>query len=240
MAIIEIKIRDRIASALGGTALVSNNPTDIVRFDFDAEWGEYPLKTAKFVWGEKFVNVQIPIGTNEVQVPDIGCTNRVLVGVYAIRGEDKITSTQAIIACRHSIQCFGETPMPPTTSEYEQLMAILADGVPVHFDDLTPEQREELLAPFYADMHAMEAEVTAAFTADMEAAKAAMIAGFNADIEASKTALVAGFKADVEASETEKLNMARQLNEARRQLTPEEKRREIERPYSCESNRDAT
>jgi ParB-like chromosome segregation protein Spo0J len=41
-------------------------------------------------------------------------------------------------------------------------------------------------------------------------------------------------------TETEKLNMARQLNEARRQLTPEEKRREIERPYSCESNRDAT
>lgn len=48
MAIVEITIRERVATVSAGIVLVCNNPTDTIRFDFDDEWAEHDAKLVSY------------------------------------------------------------------------------------------------------------------------------------------------------------------------------------------------
>lgn len=101
MAIVDIAIKDRIASVHAGVELVCNNPTDTIRFIFDEEWNTHTERVARFVWENDFVDV--PFTGDEVKAPEITNTIYVFVGVYA----DDIASTYAKVQCKRSILCLG-------------------------------------------------------------------------------------------------------------------------------------
>lgn len=122
MAIVEITIKDRIATAPADALLVCNNPTDTIRFLFDAEWNAHSVKTARFSWEGKYVD-RVFEG-NEVQAPEISQTNYVFVGVFA----DNIASTPAKVRCRYSIKCMGGNVIPPSADVYEQIIELINKG----------------------------------------------------------------------------------------------------------------
>ena len=122
LAIVDITIKDRIASVPAGIELVCNNPTDTIRFNFDDEWNGHDVKTARFTWeGNK---IEIPFTGNEVKVPEIYRTNYVYVGVFT----DGLTSTPAKVSCRYSIKCIGGNTLPPAPDVYAEIMRLFNEG----------------------------------------------------------------------------------------------------------------
>ena len=153
MANVVITIRDKIASIPDGTELICNNPSDVIEFDFDEEWNAHELKTARFAWQRKHVNV--PFSGNLVNVPDIDKTNSVEVGVYA----DDITSTAVKIPFRYSIKSVGSDPKPPQESEYDQIVSLINDNAvrgpegytPVRGDDYWTAEDIEAIKGYVED-----------------------------------------------------------------------------------------
>lgn len=112
LAIVDITIKDRIASAPAGVQLVCNNPTDSIRFNFDEEWSNVNEKTARFSWEGQCVEVSF-IG-DTVKVPEIYKTDYVFVGVYGVQ----IASTPVKLGCKRSILCYGDTARAPLTDPF--------------------------------------------------------------------------------------------------------------------------
>lgn len=122
MAIVEITIRERVASMSEACCLVCNNPTDIIRFNFDEEWYEHAVKTARFAWEGKYIDV--PFSGNEVEAPEIYRTNYVYIGVYT----DNLTSSHVKVPCRYSIKCLGGNTPPPSPDVYEDIIRLINSG----------------------------------------------------------------------------------------------------------------
>lgn len=122
MAIVDITIQERIATAPAGVELVCNNPTDTIRFSFDAEWDAHTARVARFVWEQGYVD--IPFTGDTVNVPEITNTLYVEVGVYA----DSIASTHAKLSCKRSILCLGkEQRTPMNNTDFEQFKAVVEE-----------------------------------------------------------------------------------------------------------------
>lgn len=111
MAVVNVKIENRIASVDAGIVLVCNNPTDTLLFDFDAEWEGKSPKTARFVWENRYIDVQFE--GNSVQVPEIFKTDYVFIGVYSTN----IASTPVKVACNKSVLCICEDGKRMTTND---------------------------------------------------------------------------------------------------------------------------
>ena len=122
MAIVEITINERIATAPAEVSLICNNPTDTIRFTFDDEWADHDAKTARFAWEGKYIDV--PFSGNEVQVPEIYRTNYVYVGVFT----DNLTSVAAKIPCKFSVKCLGGKNEPPKPDVYEEIIGLINGG----------------------------------------------------------------------------------------------------------------
>ena len=119
---ITVQIQNKIASYIGTEAIVCNNSDYVVKFDFDAEWGEYSVKTAKFILSsDEFIPVVFEGDT--CPVPVLTKTKSVKIGVEA--GSIR-TSTSAIVPCRLSATCDagGEIP-PPSPDVYSQIMKMM-------------------------------------------------------------------------------------------------------------------
>ena len=151
MATIQMTITNRRCTAPPGLELVTHNPTDSIQFTFDAEWTEHPARTARFAWHDG--SIDVPFTGDTVQVPEIQGTPCLLVGAYA----DGIASAPAKVFCKPSIKAYGGPPKPPTPDEYDQIMALFSAGIPVYFEDLTEEQKAELVAEFSDDVAALQA-----------------------------------------------------------------------------------
>ena len=119
MSKVIVTIRERIASVPDGTELVCNNPNDMIQFDFDGEWDGCVLKTARFSWQRKYIDV--PFSGTEVNVPDIDKTKYVDVGVYA----NGITSTPVRIPFKYSIKSFGGSVTAPTNDAYDHIIELI-------------------------------------------------------------------------------------------------------------------
>lgn len=121
MSVVNITIKERISSVPAGVVLVCNNPTDTILFEFDEEWDAHELKTARFSWGNKFIDVPFP--DKEVKVPEITNTQYVFVGVYA----NGIASTPIKLDCKRSILCLGEHEyVPPEHTYWDEFGETLA------------------------------------------------------------------------------------------------------------------
>ena len=95
-----------------GDIVCGNNDYQI-KFIFDAEWDEHSQKTARFVWGGQYFDVEFEGDTCDV--PIIKNTKEVSVGVYA---GQLSTTTAAIIGCKPSILCETDEPNPGTGQNY--------------------------------------------------------------------------------------------------------------------------
>lgn len=82
MHIIDITVRDKIATHVGDAYYVCGNSDFVVRFDFDEEWAALDVKTARFIREDGAYHDQVFSG-NECPVPIISNTNNVRVGVFA-------------------------------------------------------------------------------------------------------------------------------------------------------------
>ena len=122
MATVNITIRERIASIPEDIELICNNPSDVLVFDFDEEWDAHELKTARFIWEGKYIDV--PFSSNSVKTPVIYHTNHVFVGVFV----DGLTSAPVKIPYRFSIKCLGNTPKPPSQDAYDQIIQLINDN----------------------------------------------------------------------------------------------------------------
>jgi len=151
MATVIMTIRERIASVPEGTELVCNNPSDIIQFDCDAEWAAHELKTARFSWQRKYVDV--PFSGNSVNVPDIDKTNYVEVGIFA----DGLTSTAVKIPFKYSIKSTGGSADPPTQNAYDQIIQLINDNAVRGPEGYTPVRGKDYWTS--ADVAAIKAHV---------------------------------------------------------------------------------
>lgn len=118
MNYINITVRGKIARAEGRARVVCGNSDYAVRFDFDEEWSEYAVKTARFVTEDgSYTDVQFEGDT--CAIPILRNTRTLLVGVFA---GNLRTTTAALI---HAVPCITDpdgTPADPTPDVYAQLM----------------------------------------------------------------------------------------------------------------------
>lgn len=118
MNYINITVRGKIARAEGRARVVCGNSDYTVRFDFDAEWTEYTVKTARFVTEDgSYTDVQFEGDT--CAIPILRNTRTLLVGAFA---GNLRTTTAALI---HAVPCITDpdgTPADPTPDVYAQLM----------------------------------------------------------------------------------------------------------------------
>ena len=112
MAVVEIKITNRLASVDAGVELVCNNPTDTINFAFDDEWSAYEIKSARFSWANDYIDVVFTGDT--VQIPEIHNTQYVFVGVYS----EGIASTPVKVQCKRSILSYGDYEQIPSDHTY--------------------------------------------------------------------------------------------------------------------------
>lgn len=117
MHIINIAVRDKIATYVGDTYYICGNKDYVVHFDLDAEWDGYETKTARFVYGGNIVDKVFE--GNECPIPRISNVCVIEVGVFA---GDLKTTTPAHVPAKKSILCSGGVPADPTPDVYNQIM----------------------------------------------------------------------------------------------------------------------
>lgn len=117
---IEISVQDRIAWQINRTEYICGNSDFIVIFDFDNEWAEFTVKTARFIHGDE--KTDVVFSGNKCAVPIIRNVTSIKVGVFA---GDLRTTTAANISARKSILCDDCLPAAPEDDIYNQIMAKL-------------------------------------------------------------------------------------------------------------------
>ena len=114
MKYLRIAVKDKIATYVQRDgAIVCGNKGYKIVFTFDDEWADYPTKTARFIWNNKYFDQQFY--GNECDVPMINDTENVTVGVYA---GDLKTTTPAVIPCLISILCGNPETTDGKIKEY--------------------------------------------------------------------------------------------------------------------------
>lgn len=122
---INVTVTDKVATVQGAPVIVCGNSDYNITFSFDAEWDDYDLKTARFVYSSGGVmhNTDVIFEGNTVTAPVLSGVSEVYVGVYA---GNLHTSTPARIYCKQSILCGEPVHAEPTPDVYNQLMELLA------------------------------------------------------------------------------------------------------------------
>lgn len=125
---IKIDIENKRASIIGAPVIVCGNSDYTIKFTFDSEWDVLTAKTVRFVYlqGAEVRYTDVVISGDTANVPVFEDIREVLVGVF--QGELR-TTTPARIPCESSIRCGSGAPADPTPSQYDQIIALLAQGV---------------------------------------------------------------------------------------------------------------
>lgn len=122
--ILHVVIREKIATySQRDGKVVCGNSGYAIQFAFDAEWDAYPVKTARFRYNGRAVDV--PFEGDTVAVPKLRNATSLSVGVFA---GDLTTTTPAIIPAAKSILCEDGLPPDPEPDVYAQIMALLGNG----------------------------------------------------------------------------------------------------------------
>ena len=123
---IGIKIRNKLADAVGTPVIVCGNSDYTLNFDLDAEWAPYDLKTLRVVYCKKGRMLRAPdvvFQGDTVALPALYGISEVEIGLYA---GDIITTAPARIPC---IPCItDEDPQhgEPTPDVYAQILDIIS------------------------------------------------------------------------------------------------------------------
>lgn len=124
---IQINVTNKRPVVEGTPRIVCGNSGYSIKFNFDAEWGAYSTKTARFVYARQGVwKSQDVVFTNDiVDVPVLSGITEVRVGVFA---GDLVTTVPARIPCDRSILCNDTVHEEPEPDVYNQIMGLLAAG----------------------------------------------------------------------------------------------------------------
>lgn len=123
MPIIQIKVENKIATAISGI-VVCGNSDYIAKFDFDAEWQAAAAKTARFIYGDnKFYDVAF--SGDECPMPIFNNTKYIAVGVYA---GDLKTTTPAMFDAKKSVLCGAPVHVDPPEDVYNQILQLIEEG----------------------------------------------------------------------------------------------------------------
>lgn len=120
--VIEITVRDRVATHIGDDFYVCGNTDYEIHFDFDEEWDALDIKTARFIADGNVLYPDRIFSGNVCTFPDnppISNTTSVRVGVFA---GNLHTTTPARIPAAKSILCGTSTPAAPEEDTYHQAM----------------------------------------------------------------------------------------------------------------------
>lgn len=110
----QISVTNKVATYLKrGGDVICGNTDYAVLFAFDSEWDAYEKKTARFIWNDKYQDVEFTGYT--CPMPAVHHTDAVRVGVYA---GDLCTTTPAVIPCQRSILCETNVPQPEQEKHY--------------------------------------------------------------------------------------------------------------------------
>lgn len=124
MRTIYITVRNKIATALNAETIICGNADYTAVFDFDEEWENEAIKTARFSTGHGYVDVILT--GNKCAIPVLYHTYYCKVGVYA---GDLRTTTPAYIDCVKSILCDDGPPADPPPDVYNQLIEKIESGM---------------------------------------------------------------------------------------------------------------
>lgn len=136
-----ITVRNKIATKTDNVAYVCGNSDYVINFDFDSEWDAYDTKTARFARDGQYTDVVFT--GNQCNVPIITNTYAFHVGVFA---GDLHTTTAARVPCRKSILCGSGAPANPTPDVYDQLMELIKGLGGVDPDDIAKAVADYLAA----------------------------------------------------------------------------------------------
>ena len=107
MITLHINVRNKIATSQKREgAIVCGNNSYQIKFTFDDEWSAYEKKTARFIFGGRFEDVEFTGDT--CPVPILSGVTLCKLGVYA---GDLCTTTPAFIECKYSILCQPANPV---------------------------------------------------------------------------------------------------------------------------------
>lgn len=114
---IRISVRNKIATVTKDALYVCGNTDYVVAFDFDAEWDDFDIKTARFIHDGEFTDVVF--SGNQCEIPAIFDVFGLKIGVFS---GDLSTTTPVYIRAVKSILCDDEPPADPTPDVYGQIM----------------------------------------------------------------------------------------------------------------------
>ena len=124
--IIEITVRDKVATHVGDDFYVCGNTDYEVHFDFDEEWDALDVKTARFIADGNVLYPDRVFSGSVCSFPDnppISNTTSVRVGVFA---GNLHTTTPARIPAAKSVLCGTPTPAAPEEDAYHEAMEEMA------------------------------------------------------------------------------------------------------------------
>lgn len=125
MKVINIEVRNKIAEQIDNAVYVCGNSDFVVIFDFDEEWNDLDVKTARFIHSAGYTDVVFE--GNACKMPVISNTYNIKVGVFA---GNLCTTTPALVSAKKSILCEDGLPAAPTDDVYAQIMgAVVASNV---------------------------------------------------------------------------------------------------------------
>lgn len=118
---INVVVKNKIAVTVDETLYICGNSDFVIIFDFDEEWADFDVKTARFICDNRTYQDVVFTG-NQCHVPIISNTYNIRVGVFA---GDLHTTTPAMISAKKSILCGVGTPETPKEDVYAQIMELL-------------------------------------------------------------------------------------------------------------------
>ena len=140
MNIIEVAVRNKIATKTDDTEYICGNSDFVLVFDFDKEWDAFDVKTARLAYEGKYQDIVFT--GSECPMPVMSNTHRIYVGVFA--GELH-TTTPAYIPARKSILCDSGSPEAPKEDVYAQIMELL-QGIEIVDRETIAEAVEDAVA----------------------------------------------------------------------------------------------
>lgn len=166
---IRIKVIEKRAVVEGSPVIVCGNSDYTATFNFDEEWSQVEVKTARFVYVKdgEVKHEDVVFSGNTVAVPVLSGVPFVKVGLFA---GNLSTTTPARVLCDLSILCGAGVPAEPTQEVYNQILAMLDE----HYRTATEfiESQESTMEAYHTewvekvDTSILDAEQAAALCRD--------------------------------------------------------------------------
>lgn len=162
MPIINISVKDKIATAECGATIVCKNSDYVAKFSFDGEWDIYSVKTARFAYNDDVI--PIVFSGDECKIPRLPNTLYLQIEVQA--GDIK-TATPAWVECIQVLDDAYEEIAPPEPNVYEQIMEIINE-IDRQLDYLPSEEEIEAIKKVRNDLDTLTRRFEALANSDDE------------------------------------------------------------------------